>query len=713
MSRGKLPPINLDDRTWREIVEQARSLIPIYAPEWTDHNPSDLGIALIELFAWLVEGMTYRLNRVPEKNYIEFLNLLGITRDPATPASTFLTYRSINSTAVVTVPKGSQAMTQPSDQDAGIVFETDRDLKVLPINLVHALHIKSVTNGNQYKNVTTNLVGMPLSGMTISIPANGRIILALGFDLASTETLTLLCRFAQPAKGIEVDWTYSSGTASPTDWSVIPNTNNTNINDGTDKFQKNGSVSLTVPSNPQLPWTSQNPQTWSGPIAPETPADALNRPLFWLGIRLRNGQGQPVQLGLEHILCNSVSATNALTITQPELLGVSNGKPFQFFELKNSPLFKQPGPKDAYEHLIIQVRQPLTGGGFGPWTNWMRRDDFPEGAGDYFRLQPVSGTINVGNFSTSDNRGNGTIPPTGSEIRALTYRYVIGGSKGNVPADTIRIIRLPIAGIASVTNLAPAKGGADEEAIEETKRRAPETLRNRYRAVTVEDYEYLAREASIKVRKVRCLPPRQFTKYDRTLLGASVGDPWTYGGLNRSLSNVNVIIIPEAPISNPTPMPSEELLQEVSDYLEARRPVTTLLHVASPRYLPIKVEARINVWQRAIDLGLVVSNTQVRDEIFAKIGTFLHPLFGGLNGTGWDIGQEIAISSLFEFIQPDPEIGFIADLKLRDATPLYQPPVRPYGTGNPEVWLPLGDYEIICNGTQNIDDIQVTVLPRS
>jgi hypothetical protein len=64
MARGRLEPPDLDDRTWEEIVAQARALIPTYAPDWTDHNPSDLGIALVELFAWLVEGMIFRLNRV-------------------------------------------------------------------------------------------------------------------------------------------------------------------------------------------------------------------------------------------------------------------------------------------------------------------------------------------------------------------------------------------------------------------------------------------------------------------------------------------------------------------------------------------------------------------------------------------------------------------------------------------------------------------------
>ena len=92
MARGRLEPPNLDDRTWQDLVDQAKALVPQYAPQWTDPGPSDPGMTLIELFAWLVEGMIYRLNRVPDKNYVAFLNLLGITRAPATPATTWLTY---------------------------------------------------------------------------------------------------------------------------------------------------------------------------------------------------------------------------------------------------------------------------------------------------------------------------------------------------------------------------------------------------------------------------------------------------------------------------------------------------------------------------------------------------------------------------------------------------------------------------------------------
>jgi hypothetical protein len=71
-----LPLVNLDDHTYADLVAAARSRIPIEYPEWTDHNPSDTGIILIELLAWLTEMSLYRVNQLPEKNYKTFLSLL-------------------------------------------------------------------------------------------------------------------------------------------------------------------------------------------------------------------------------------------------------------------------------------------------------------------------------------------------------------------------------------------------------------------------------------------------------------------------------------------------------------------------------------------------------------------------------------------------------------------------------------------------------------
>ena len=79
-----LPEPVLDDLQFqKDLVDEARRRIIHYCPEWTEYNLSDPGITLIELFAWMTELMVYRLNKVPEKNYIKFMELLGMQLRPA------------------------------------------------------------------------------------------------------------------------------------------------------------------------------------------------------------------------------------------------------------------------------------------------------------------------------------------------------------------------------------------------------------------------------------------------------------------------------------------------------------------------------------------------------------------------------------------------------------------------------------------------------
>ena len=87
-----LPAPDLDDRRFQDIVDEAKRLIPQYCPEWTNHNVSDPGVALIELFAWMTEMVLFRLNQVPERLYVHFLNLVGIEPFPPSAARADLTF---------------------------------------------------------------------------------------------------------------------------------------------------------------------------------------------------------------------------------------------------------------------------------------------------------------------------------------------------------------------------------------------------------------------------------------------------------------------------------------------------------------------------------------------------------------------------------------------------------------------------------------------
>lgn len=72
-----IPLPNLDDRTFADLTAEARALIPVLHPDWTDHNPSDPGIVLVELLAWLTEMLLFQVNQIPEANTRAFLALLG------------------------------------------------------------------------------------------------------------------------------------------------------------------------------------------------------------------------------------------------------------------------------------------------------------------------------------------------------------------------------------------------------------------------------------------------------------------------------------------------------------------------------------------------------------------------------------------------------------------------------------------------------------
>jgi len=71
----KLP--NLDIKTYQEISDEMIASIPKYTDKWTNHNPSDPGITIIELLSWIAETTLYRINRVPDESYVNFLRLVA------------------------------------------------------------------------------------------------------------------------------------------------------------------------------------------------------------------------------------------------------------------------------------------------------------------------------------------------------------------------------------------------------------------------------------------------------------------------------------------------------------------------------------------------------------------------------------------------------------------------------------------------------------
>lgn len=102
-------PPRLDDRRFDDLVAEARNYIAREAPTWTDRSRSDPGMVLVEVFAYLTDIMLYRLNRVPDKLYVEFLRLMGLTLRPPNAAATRLRFEcdSPPDTAIQ-IPRGTR-----------------------------------------------------------------------------------------------------------------------------------------------------------------------------------------------------------------------------------------------------------------------------------------------------------------------------------------------------------------------------------------------------------------------------------------------------------------------------------------------------------------------------------------------------------------------------------------------------------------------------
>ncbi|HVT27907.1 MAG TPA: putative baseplate assembly protein [Lacipirellulaceae bacterium] len=394
---------------------------------------------------------------------------------------------------------------------------------------------------------------------------------------------------------------------------------------------------------------------------------------FWIRGRLKEDQPPPTPT-INRIYTNAVWATQRRTLLNV-VLGASLGIANQQFQITDTPVLEGEqievrelaGPPANVEWRIIarqldpstrllQTLEKLLNTESssadvisGPvrltrdtshnvtevWISWQSRDFlYLSGPNDrHYAIDRARGVVQFGDGVT------GAIPPAGAQIRAALLRAG-GGSAGNVPAGGIAQLLGPLAGVQSVTNPLPAEGGADRESMQQYIARAPQTLRHRNRAITAADYEWLAREASPAIAFARAIPNRN--DGGRTVTG------W-----------VTLIIIPMS--SDPRPYPAYGLREEVQQYLLARMPCDVAgmlrIEVTGPDYLPVDVNATVAPID-ATEAGTV--EQRLRD----AIATFLHPLLGGPEGRGWELGRSVYVSDLAAVVERTEGVDYALDLEL-------------------------------------------------
>jgi predicted phage baseplate assembly protein len=603
---------NLDDRRFEDLFAEARSLIPRYAPEWTDHNESDPGIALMQLHAWFTDLLLFRLNQVPERNYRKFLQLLGIRLKAASPARVDLTFTTAKPDADAIVPAGTQVATAGGGSDPPVVFELPQAFVAIGPRLTTV----QVYDGFSFRDVTTaNAVdGQGLD--PFGPHAHPDSALFLGFDSPASFTaqpVTFMFYADQPkaspvaeaeleATPVPRPATFAYEFWDGSSWEPL-----TVDVDETWAMLRTGRIVLTGP----------------GSRAAKSAVGQITALRYWLRIRLVDQHFDRVPR-LQQVAVNTVAAVAAITV-RDEVLGGSDGMPDQGpFRLSNTPVVSRDAPtsvrrSDAREIRVMSLLLEIDeGSGFEPWEEV---DDFLASGPDdlHYTLDHTTGELFFGNGRF------GRIPvanPALPTANIVARRYLAGGgARTNVGAGTATVLQTAATGVATVTNARPAAGGADTETIEDAKRRAPSALKARGRAVTAEDFETLTLEASAPVKRAKALPLHHPGFPDVPIPGT-----------------VTVVVVPDVPGN--APRPSESTLQIVCAYLNHHRLVTTEVFAVGPTYRQVRIVGDI-VARADADLAAV------RRAVAARLQDWLHPLTGGDDGDGWPFGGTIYASSLY------------------------------------------------------------------
>jgi len=129
-----LPIPDLDTKKFDNYFEEVRAALPSLAPEWTDYNLSDPGITLLELFSWLSDINTYRLDRIDRKHILKYLKLLDATPEIVKPAKIWITFEG---DSVGSIPKGTELLAKDIEKNVSIPFVTQHEVSLQTTKLTN------------------------------------------------------------------------------------------------------------------------------------------------------------------------------------------------------------------------------------------------------------------------------------------------------------------------------------------------------------------------------------------------------------------------------------------------------------------------------------------------------------------------------------------------------------------------------------------------
>lgn len=363
----------------------------------------------------------------------------------------------------------------------------------------------------------------------------------------------------------------------------------------------------------------------------------FNRDLYWIRVVNTDGSYDRIKNGLKLPEVKGIYM-NTVEITQQETMGeevffIENGQQNKECILSRSPVLNEEvwvnefgtlssvEMHDLKNNPACSIEEVKDEAGLTRefWVKWSRVDSFlMSGENDrHYLINRHTGSIRFGDGV------HGKIPPA-LDNESIRVGYTVGGgSKGNMPPNSINSLGAPIAFVDSVFNPLPTAGGYDRQTVEQAVELASKIIKHQNRAVTAEDYEVLAKNSSSNILKAKCIP-------NINVDGRK--EPGT----------ITVIIMPST--YELGQQYSTLLRRDVHRYLAERAPCTQNLRVIEPVYIRIAVSAEILVK----DINIV---TDVENACKEAITRFLNPITGNAGGRGWEIGEIPHIAKFYSLLK--------------------------------------------------------------
>lgn len=702
----------LDDRSFEDLFAELRQRIPVYNPAWTDHQDSDPGITLLQLFAYLGEGLQFRFNQIPEATQLAFLRLLDLPLQGARPATALVRASSEvpNGVAVyagdqlkagrtlftvtqdatvwpldcVTVARRPLVdASQPAEVQA-FLARLDPELKTAVQGSIDALQAQQVQQpGGEggaaleavapYEIVTLESngesppvdFGDTVDGCVwIAVLKNPKVTPDPAQDLlrVAGRPLSLSLGFAPEAwypdleeagactsrQGPSLWW--QASLAAPGREGQADYAPVRVSGDTSLGFTQQGIVRLELPADLAPLGVPVPPPglAGTGDYPPELDDDRAGNVWFWL--RVWRGDGS--RIGPVRLVTLNALAVEQAVVAAPELLGSGSGQPDQAFQLAHVPVLA-----DEQQPVRLQVEEG------GVWTDWTQVDtlDASRPEDRHFSLDAEAGTVRFGE----------RFPQIGERVRVNHYRHG-GGAQGNMPARAIAKwgdllaapvppapLKRPSQVSLAVANPLPAQGGVDAESLEAALRRIPAELRRNRRAVTRDDFADLALQTpTVALGRAECLP-----LFHPPSKSAKPG-------------NVSVVVWPARDPQHPqAPRPDAYEIGQVCAWLDRWRLVTTELHVIPPTYQRIAVAVSVKVQD---GYGL----DAVRDWLEMLLRQYLSPMPPhGPEGRGWPLGRRVLARELEGVAMQVEGVSWVQSLRLDREVP---------GAGGaPSTWSPI------------------------